>query len=238
MKIAKPKTTSICCHNARVSQNVRSFEKTEGRRRSVSSYKLGLADYGVEGKKEGEDGAVMVFVLAAADGEGSAVALDDLVADPEAEAGAANLFGGEEGFKDLFSGFGRHAGAGVGDSDDEAFATGLPVCAFAAVDEETASGGLHGVDGVDDQIAQDLPDLTFEAHHGASCAFASLNGYARVGQASLVDREGAFDQFFAGDNVRFAGLLVEAEGLVGDDGDTSQFAVGDVEILSRLGVDD
>ncbi len=35
----------------------------------------------------------------------------------------------------------------------------------------------------------------------------------------------------------FAGLAVEAQGLVCDDGDAAEFAIGDVEILAGLGVD-
>jgi hypothetical protein len=40
------------------------------------------ADYRFEGEEESEDGAGVVWALAAADGEGSAVALDDFVTDP------------------------------------------------------------------------------------------------------------------------------------------------------------
>jgi hypothetical protein len=57
------------------------------------------ADYGFEGKEEGEDGAGVTFALTAAECEDSAVAVDDFVTDPEAEAGSSDVFGGEEGLE-------------------------------------------------------------------------------------------------------------------------------------------
>ncbi len=65
--------------------------------------------------------------------------------------------------------------------------------------EEAASGGMHGVDGVADEVAQDLPDLSFEAQDGADCAVALLYLNLRVDEASLVDGECAVDQVVAGD---------------------------------------
>ena len=162
--------------------------------------------------------------------------VDDLMADPEAEAGAAYFFGGEEGFEDFLSGFGRHAGTSVGDGEDEAFASCVPVCAFAAADEETTSVGLHGVDGVIDEVAEHLADLAFEAEDGMGCALAPFDLDMRVDQASLVDGECACDQLVAGDQLGFAGLLVEAQCLVGDDRDAAQLAIGNLEILPRLRV--
>ena len=44
-----------------------------------------LAGLGVQGKEEAEDSAM---VLAATDGEAASVAVDDVLGDPEAEAGA------------------------------------------------------------------------------------------------------------------------------------------------------
>ena len=48
-------------------------------------------------------------MLTAADCEGAAVAFYDFVADPEAEAGSADVFGGEEGLEYSLCGLGRHA---------------------------------------------------------------------------------------------------------------------------------
>ena len=91
------------------------------------------------------------------------MALDDFMADPEAEAGASDLFGGEEGLEDSGRGVGGHSRSGVGDGENQAFASCLPVGAFATAYQEAASVGMHGVDGVDDQVAQDLANLSFEA---------------------------------------------------------------------------
>jgi hypothetical protein len=68
-----------------------------------------LADYGFKGKEECEDGAGMTFALTAADVEGSAVAFDDFVTDPEAKAGSSDVLGGEEGLEYFCGGLGGHS---------------------------------------------------------------------------------------------------------------------------------
>ncbi len=95
---------------------------------------------------------------------------------------------------------------------------------------------IHGVDGVDDQVAQDLLDLSFEAQDQAGCAGAPFHFNTGVHETSLIDGERTSDQAFAGDPLRFAGLLVEAQRLVCDDGDATQLAICDIEILPRLGI--
>jgi hypothetical protein len=95
---------------------------------------------------------------------------------------------------------------------------------------------MHGVGGVDDEVAQDLANLSFEAEDGAGCAYAFLDLDTRVYQSALIDRERTGDEFFGGDPLRAAGLLVEAQGLVGDDGDAAQLAIGDLEIVAGIGI--
>src|SRR5258707_11820501 len=68
-------------------------------------------------------------------------------------------------------------------------------------------------------------------------ALASLNFDTRVHETSLIDGDGAADQLVAGNQLGFAGLLVKAQGLVGDDGDATQLAIGDAEILLGFGID-
>ena len=75
-----------------------------------SSFRL-LANDGVEGEEEGEDGAVVGGGLAAADVEFAAMALHDFFADPEAEAGAVDSLGGVEGLEDAAQHRRGHAAA-------------------------------------------------------------------------------------------------------------------------------
>ena len=56
----------------------------------------------------------------AADADRAVVLADDLLADPEAEAGAGGFFGGEEGLEDVAAGFLRDAAAGIADGDADA----------------------------------------------------------------------------------------------------------------------
>jgi len=68
-------------------------------------------------EEDGEDCAVMVGRLTAADGDVSLVADDDLAADPEAESGAGRSLGGVEGLEEHTVSLRAHAAAGVGDGN-------------------------------------------------------------------------------------------------------------------------
>ena len=54
----------------------------------------------VEGEEHGEGGSAAAFPLAASEAQGSMMPVDDLAADPKAEAGAVDSLGGVEGLED------------------------------------------------------------------------------------------------------------------------------------------
>ncbi len=94
------------------------------------------------------------------------VAVDDAVGDPEAEAGAVEVFGGVEGLEDAGLHGGCHAVAGVGDGDADAVAClgMLRSSEWCRVRERVGGRHLtHGVDGVGDEVVEDLADVVFEA---------------------------------------------------------------------------
>ena len=155
------------------------------------------------------------------------VTIDDFTADPEAEAGAVDALGREESFEDVGASFGGHAGTGVSDGENEAATAGAPVGGFAAAQKETASG-RHGVDGVRDEVVEDLAYVAFEAGDATLVALAFFYADGGVAETAFVEAEDGGVEVFAGDLARGAGLLVEAEGLVGDDSDAAQLLVGEV----------
>ena len=152
----------------------------------------------LKGEKEGEDGALVGGALATAEEEAALMAVDDFVADPEAEAGAAEAFGGEEGFEDAGAGLGRHADASVGDGEDQAAAVGAPVGGLAAAHQEAATGG-HCIDGVGDEIVEDLADVAFEAGDWVGGAFAPVDGDGGVAETAFVEAEDGGEEFVAVD---------------------------------------
>ncbi len=120
------------------------------------------------GKEELEDGAVVAGGLGAAYHEAAVVALYDFGGDPEAQAGASDALGGVEGGVDVGEGFGGDADAVVGDGDEDALLPGAPLGGFTGTDAEAAGlgcgvvagdAGADGVDGVGDEVVEDLADL-------------------------------------------------------------------------------
>ena len=75
-------------------------------------------DDGLGGEEDGRGGAVVGGVGVAGEGEGASVLPDDALGDPEAKAGAAFAFGGEEGLEEVFADLRRDAGTVVGDLYD------------------------------------------------------------------------------------------------------------------------
>ena len=61
-------------------------------------------------------------------------------------------------------------------------------------DDEAASALTHGVDGVGDEVVEDLADVVFEAVDGAVGLVAGLDGDAGVAKAALVEIEDGVDQ--------------------------------------------
>ena len=133
-----------------------------------------------------------------AQGEAALVALDDAGGDPEAEAGAVELFGGVEGFEDAGLDDGGHAVARVGDGDADARAVGGMVDAVVGADDEAASLA-HGVDGVGDDVVEDLADVVFEAEDGAGGLVGGFDVDAGVAKTAMVEVEDGVDELVGSD---------------------------------------
>src|SRR5260370_11348302 len=101
-------------------------------------------------------------VLIAAEGDAALMATDDAGGDPEAEAGAIEVVGGVEGLEEAGLHGGGHAVASVGDGDANSRTAlrilGGIISGVVSADQETAPLA-HGVDGVSDEIVEDLADV-------------------------------------------------------------------------------
>ncbi len=176
-------------------------------------------------------------MLGASDAEDALVAVDDFFADPEAEARAGYSLGAVEGFEETREGFWGHAGASVGYGEDEAWTIGWVVVGFASTEEEAATSIVHGIGGVDEKVIDDLADFTVEAEDGAVGSLAHVEGNVGVEEAAAEDGEDVAEEVVDGDMDGAAGLAVEAEGLGGDGGGSTEFLFGEGEVLECLGVD-
>ncbi len=97
------------------------------------------------------------------------VAGDDAGGDPEAEAGAVEIFGGVEGLEEAGPDGRRHAMAGIGDGDAKAgtWPSGFGGVASGVVGANSEAAALaHGIDGVGDEVIEDLADVVFETKEG------------------------------------------------------------------------
>lgn len=94
-----------------------------------------------------------IFAVGRAHMNAAAVALDDLLGDPEAEAGADIFLGGEERLEDAVKIFGRYAGTAVGDYDFDGAV--LFIGNKARADDDGAIGS-GGIDGIGDYVREDL----------------------------------------------------------------------------------
>ena len=184
-------------------------------------------EVGADGEGDAEGGAGGVGVVDRADFDGAAVALDDLLGDPEAEAGADVFLGGEEGLEDVIAVFGGDAGAVVFDDDLDDFAVGVLVAVDA--DADGAAVG-DGVGGVGDEVGDGLLEFAGEALDGRAVVEVAHDGDVLGAEFIGVDVEDGFDE---GGEIDFVGLLgfaIEAEGLAGDVGDAGELLFGEREV--------
>ena len=102
-------------------------------------------------------------------------------------------------------------------------------------DDEAASALTHGVDGVGDEVVEDLADVVFEAQDGAGGLVGSFDVDAGVAKATLIEIEDGGDQLLRGDVGGADGLAMEAEGLGGDLADTGELALRGVDVACEIG---
>jgi hypothetical protein len=185
------------------------------------------------GEGYGEGGAVVGALSGGADADVAAVLVDELFADPEAEAGADGALGGEEGVEHLFGGGGGDALTAVGDGEADTWCAGGGVEGGTGADDD-AGVVADGVEGVGEEVGEDLAKFAGNAEDVQWLVALLEDG----GLGSLNFR---FEKVDDGrDEVarRVAGgggeLAIEAEGLAGDVGDAHELTVGNVEIEAGL----
>ena len=187
------------------------------------------------GEKKRKDGAVMDGMLIAAKGEPAVVARHNTGGDPEAKPSAVEILGGIEGLKEAGLHRTGHAVASVGDGDPYARTSVRPlrgiVNGVVGTNQEAASLA-HRIDGIRDEIVEDLADIVFKAQNSSGGGIGGLDLDAGVGQTALVKVENGIDEF-RGANVSGAhGLAMEAKGLGGDLTDAGELVLRGVDIAT------
>ena len=98
---------------------------------------------------------------------------------------------------------------------------------------EEASALAHGVDGVGDEVVEDLANVVFKAEDGSVGGVGGLDLDAGVGEAALVEVEDGVDEFGGADLGGVDGLTMEAEGLGGDLTDAGELALCDLDVVAE-----
>jgi hypothetical protein len=185
-----------------------------------------------EGQKYPDGGAALVPLLASQLDRAS-MPIDNLAADPKAEARSLETFRGKEGVKGFLYGVWRHPRSLVGDGKEDAFPSGDSV-AFSCTQKQPATCSAHGINGVCNEIAEDLPYLTFKTTDRTRGTMPLLDRDFGIDDPVLVQRDDLLDQFAAGDFPGAGGLLVKAKSLTRDLCNATQFPIGGNEVFSRI----
>ena len=170
---------------------------------------------------------------AGADADGAAVFVDELFADPEAEAGADGALGGEEGVEHLFGGGGGDAVAAVGDGDADAGLAGGGVEGGGGADDDAAVV-VDGVECVGEEVGEDLAEFAGDAEDVERVVALLEDGGAGGLDFGLEEVDDGVYEVAGGVTGGGGEFAVEAEGLAGDVGDAHELAVGDIEVEAGL----
>ena len=108
---------------------------------------------------------------------------------------------------------------------------GVVGCVVGANDEAAALA--HGVDGVGDEVVEDLADVVFEAEDARLGGVAGLDLDVGVGETALIEIEDGVDEVGCGDVGGADGLTMEAERLGGDLADAGEFALRRLDVVAR-----
>ncbi len=145
-----------------------------------------LAAYGVEGKEHAEDRSAGAFFLAAAEAQRTLMPGNNLAADPKPQASSTDALGCIKGLEHSTHCRRKYAAARIRNGDHESGFSCRPICADAIAEQETATTQwLHGIHRIADQIAEDLPDLSFKTSHRISPTMWPLPCIRRFGSLVL-----------------------------------------------------
>src|SRR6185437_12831686 len=179
----------------------------------------------VSGQADAERGACVPGSFGpGAQANGAAVLADNALGDPKAEPCALAGLSGEEGFEDAIADGIWNSGAVVGDGDTGS--GGLVDAGDADVD--LAAGGRHGVDGIYDQVCEDLPELAGPSDDAGVGLITGEDVDGTLLQCGLLQLQDTVQQVGEIDHAGARGIAVEREGLLRDLADAQDF--GDEEL--------
>src|SRR6202012_3189305 len=93
---------------------------------------------------------------------------------------------------------------------------------------------VGGVDGVGNEVGEDLLDLSLKPEDGEAGVDLALDAQGLVLELEVVDVEDTVDDVADGEGEGTGVVAVEAEGLLGDVGDAGEFLVGGGEEFAGL----
>src|SRR5579862_2520983 len=172
----------------------------------------------------------------AAESDGAVVFLHDALADPEAESSSLRGLGGEEGLEEMPGVFCLDSGAGVTDGDRYVFVEARCIGALADGDAQLAAVG-HGLNGVGDEVHEDLPQLAGKSLKGgvAEVALFELDVlHLDVAELQLDD---VVDDFGDGDGDGLLGFAIEAQCLADDVRYAGELLLGHAGVVDGFGVE-
>ena len=150
------------------------------------------------------------------------MAIDDLFADPEAQACSGETFRCEERIEEFRTCVADHTDSGVRDCDDYSGLAVLPIRSETGSQVQHATLCAHCVESVADQVADDLADLALEATNGHKSTLPFHDAHTGIQYFPVVDRQDSLDELFRGDRLRAGCLLVKTQCLTGDGRDPAQ----------------
>jgi hypothetical protein len=108
----------------------------------------------------------MAIALGASDIQAALVTVDDGLAHPKAQTSTFHALRREKGFEDFGEHFPRHATSSVRDGQQNTFFARAPTRRFSRTKYEP-SRPWRRVDGVSDEVAKNLPDISLEHLDGS-----------------------------------------------------------------------
>jgi hypothetical protein len=158
---------------------------------------------------------------------------DNLVGDPQSEAGSRYSLGREEGLKHAAECGFVHSGSTIRHGDRDAVSSGFPIASGSGA-EHDATAFWKGIHRITDEVCEDLAYLTRLRDYGRCCTKLADNLNPKAAQARFQEYEDGFNQFVDVDLLGLGSSPVKAEGLHGDLRDAVQFILGQFDIAARL----
>jgi hypothetical protein len=160
-------------------------------------------------KKETEHSSMFTFLGSRPNLQTALMPHNNSKRNPEPKTSSVDPFRGVERLEYVLNRFWSHSVTSISYGDPNSGGPGTPKPGFASPNSQEPAS-THRVNGIADQIMQDLADISFVADNGTGAKMLQIKIYIRISQPTPIHAQRWLQKFFSRDSPRSRSLPMES----------------------------